>query len=113
MTFYLCNLVDHNEISVLHWCVCACISLCGCLQWLRLSGKRAPIKQFVSDSEGLQPRGGGTSADLGLLTGLRRLMTLARLSILNLFQVIHLSQEVFEEDYNVVIINKIGTPQYL
>lgn len=40
-------------------------------------------------------------------------MTLARLSILNLFQVIHLSQEVFEEDYNVVIINKIGTPQYL
>ena len=85
--------------------VCACISLCGCLQCLRLSGKRAPIKQFVSDSEGLQPRGGGTSADLGLLTGLRKLMTLARLSILNLFQVIHLSQGVFEEYYSNMIIN--------
>lgn len=59
---------------------CVRIGVCACLRWLRLSGKGAPIKQFVSDSEGLQPRGGGPSADLGLLTGLRRLMTLARLS---------------------------------
>lgn len=85
--------------------VCACISICGCLHWLRLSRKRAPIKQFVSDSEGLQPRGGGTSADLGLLTGLRRLMTLARLSILNLFQVIHCQESVsvWRRLYNMII----------
>lgn len=55
--------------------VCAHISVCACQQWLRLSGKRASIEQFVSDSEGVQSRGGGTSPDLGLLNGRTRLMT--------------------------------------
>lgn len=55
--------------------VCVHISVCACQQWLRLSGKRASIEQFVSDSEDIQSRGGGPSPDLGLLNGRRRLMT--------------------------------------
>lgn len=37
VTFYLGNLVDLNEISVLHWCVCAhrcmCVSVVTAIKW--------------------------------------------------------------------------------